>query len=163
MLASLRKHFFGYVLQTGELVPSLPVLDNMMLTARLKGMKQEEARERAFELSEYLGIQNRLHAYPETLSVGERQRAAIVRALVPKPPLLLADEPTAALDPCHAGAVLTLLLDLVSQEKTSLILVTHDIELLRRSHIRELRFFMHEEDGRVCAILDDRKAQSLQG
>ena len=156
-LAWLRRTLIGYVLQTGELLPYLSVLDNMTLTARMNGIAKDAAEERACMLAKHLGIGKHVQVFPDTLSVGERQRAAIVRALVPKPGILLADEPTAALDPVHAATVLDVLFHLVREEKTTLILITHDTGLLQGKHITTLRFRLEEEESCVSAILDDRE------
>ncbi len=153
-LTALRLHHIGYVLQTGGLLPFLSVQDNMTLTARMNLMEGEAIRERLHMLSNRLGIGHLLRAMPSTLSVGERQRVAIVRALLPQPHVVLADEPTAALDPVHAGEVLDIFIDTVKNQRSALILVTHDRTYT--AGLREAAFRMEQaEDGSVRAVLDD--------
>ena len=157
-MAGLRLAHMGYVLQTGGLLPFLPVEDNMLLTARMAGQDEAEARKRVRLLAEQLGIDKLLEAMPTTLSVGERQRAAIVRALVPRPALILADEPTAALDPPHAARVMDLFLRAVEEQGVTLILVTHNADWALSGGLEELRFEVQEKDGLTTAILDDGAA-----
>ena len=153
-LTALRLHHIGYVLQTGGLLPFLSVGENMALTARMNGRDPEEIRTSLHSLSTRLGIDHLLDARPATLSVGERQRAAIVRALLPRPQVILADEPTAALDPLHAGEVLDIFIDVVREQQGTLVLVTHDRKYT--AGLREIPFRMErEQDGSVRAILDD--------
>ena len=119
--AALRRRV-GYVLQTGGLLPFISVRDNILLPRRQTGLP---LRGYAEEKAEALGIGALLDKFPATLSVGERQRAAIAAALAGEPALVLADEPTAALDPQNADTVLNLLIATVEQAKASLVLVTH--------------------------------------
>lgn len=154
-MAALRLAHMGYVLQSGELLPFLTVGENMTLTARLGGMAEAEALGRARGLAEALGVAQLMGAMPSTLSVGERQRAAIVRALAPGPQLILADEPTAALDPLHAARVMDAFLAALDQHKGSLVLVTHNADWARRGGLREITFHLEEDDTGVTAILDD--------
>ncbi|MBQ7456345.1 MAG: ATP-binding cassette domain-containing protein [Desulfovibrio sp.] len=153
-LARLRLGAIGSVLQTGELLPYLSVQDNLLVPALLAGIGKDEALENAHTLAKTLGITHRLRAYPNTLSVGERQRAAIVRALVQKPLVILADEPTAALDPIHANAVMEVFLAEVRERKTTLILVTHQKSLLHPS-MRELRIHVRQTDAGIYASVSD--------
>ncbi|WP_165078219.1 MULTISPECIES: ATP-binding cassette domain-containing protein [unclassified Desulfovibrio] len=154
-MAALRLAHMGYVLQSGELLPFLTVGENMTLTARLGGMPDAEAEARARGLAEALGVAHLRGAMPATLSVGERQRAAIVRALTPGPQLILADEPTAALDPVHAGRVMDAFLAALDLHQGSLVLVTHNAGWARRGGLTELAFRMEEDEGGVTAVLDD--------
>ena len=154
-MAALRLQHMGYVLQTGGLLPFLNVLDNMLLTSRLAQRNEAEARESACALADQLGIANLLSAMPATLSVGERQRVAIVRALTPKPELILADEPTAALDPVHAAKVMDAFLRAVDEQGGTLVMVTHDLDWARGGGLTELPFVMEETEEGVTAVLDD--------
>lgn len=154
-MAALRLAHMGYVLQSGELLPFLSVGENMTLTARLGGEGAATALARARDLAHALGVAALLGAMPATLSVGERQRCAIVRALTPGPQLILADEPTAALDPVHAARVMDAFLAALDRHKGSLVLVTHNADWARRGGLTELSFRLEEDDTGVTAILDD--------
>lgn len=123
-LAATRAAGIGYILQTGGLLPFLDVKDNIGLSPAL--LKQRDAGAHIAKLVEALGLGPHLAKMPAQLSIGERQRAAIARALAHRPALLLADEPTASLDPVNAGKVLDLLLELVRGLGTALVLVSHD-------------------------------------
>ncbi|MBQ7585085.1 MAG: ATP-binding cassette domain-containing protein [Desulfovibrionaceae bacterium] len=153
-LADLRRRYIGYVLQTGELLPYLSTLENMTFKARMVGIPVEEAEEGAIEIARKLGLQQHLLSSPAKLSVGERQRVAIIRALLPKPSILLADEPTAALDPLHAGRVMESLLDLVQDQGTTLILVTHDLSLVSAYKMKSMVYSLSQENDRVVASLN---------
>ena len=123
-LAAVRAASVGYILQTGGLLPFLNVRQNIGLSPALLGQAAGGAHFEALVAA--LGLGPHLATMPAQLSIGERQRAAIARALAHRPALLLADEPTASLDPVNADAVLGLLLDLVKSLGTALILVSHD-------------------------------------
>lgn len=129
-LARLRARRIGYVLQTGALLPFLAVRDNIALPQRLAG-RPEPAHVEA--LAAVLDISAALPRKPAGLSVGQRQRAAIARALAHRPPLVLADEPTASLHPEMADTVLALLVDQARAHGAALLVATHDPE-------RALRF-----------------------
>lgn len=154
VLAGLRLHNMGYVLQSGELVPFLNVMDNMTLTARLAGLNSSEAEKAARAFGEELGIERLYSAMPSTLSVGERQRVAIARALTPDPEVILADEPTAALDPLHAEKVMEAFLNAVGKTGSTLILVTHNLEWALAGGLEEIPFDLRESEDGVTAILD---------
>ncbi|MFE7132479.1 ABC transporter ATP-binding protein [Streptomyces sp. NPDC057638] len=143
-LALYRRRRIGMVFQFFNLIDDLSALDNVALAAQLTGTPARQARRRARELFEELEITDRAHAYPAVLSGGERQRVAVARALMNRPALLLADEPTGALDSRSGEQVMDLLLDL-NQIGQTLILVTHDERLARRCASRLIRF----ADGRV--------------
>lgn len=155
LMASLRLAHMGYVLQSGELLPFLSAEENMTLTARLSGMPAAEARDRARGLAGLLGVAHLSRAMPATLSVGERQRVAIVRALTPGPQLILADEPTAALDPLHAARVMEAFLAALDGHGGSLVLVTHNAAWARLGGLEELAFSLEEDENGVTAVLDD--------
>ena len=126
--ARFRRSSIGMVFQFFNLLDDLTVLDNVLVPAQLAGMGKAEARRRAAELLGALGVDRHAKAYPQRLSGGERQRVAVARALMNRPALLLADEPTGALDSRSAADVRQLLLDLNAEGQT-ILLVTHDVEL----------------------------------
>ncbi|MDA0703183.1 MAG: ATP-binding cassette domain-containing protein [Proteobacteria bacterium] len=125
-IRALRARRFGYVLQTGGLAPFLSLHENAMLSRRLLGMAGAGPVPALFER---LGIADLARRKPRHVSIGERQRAAVVRALAHEPALVLADEPTASLDPANAAEVMALLTGTASDAGAALILVTHDREL----------------------------------
>jgi putative ABC transport system ATP-binding protein len=127
-LARLRGRKIGFVFQSYQLVPTLTAEENVLLPAELSGYSGDGAR-RARELLDRVGLSGRFHHYPVQLSGGEQQRVAIARAFVTRPPILLADEPTGNLDSANGRQVLDLLLQLNREERTTLVLVTHDILL----------------------------------
>ncbi|MGW0600111.1 ABC transporter ATP-binding protein [Streptomyces sp. NPDC002776] len=144
-LALYRRRHIGMIFQFFNLIDDLSALDNVALAAQLTGTPARQARRRALELFEELEIADRARAYPAVLSGGERQRVAVARALMNRPALLLADEPTGALDSRAGEQVMDLLLDL-NQIGQTLILVTHDERLARRCASRLVLL----ADGRVA-------------
>ena len=126
-LAGVRMRYLGYVLQTGGLLPFLNAVDNIMLASKVLNVVHERAKAIA---SIRLGITPLLRKFPSALSVGERQRVAIARALAHKPTVILADEPTAALDPTHASLVMKLFLEIARDEGSTFIVVSHDQRLV---------------------------------
>ncbi|MGC9450317.1 MAG: ABC transporter ATP-binding protein [Oceanipulchritudo sp.] len=120
-----RSAYLGFIFQAYYLIPELDALDNVLLAARIAGKPLREARERAGALLAELGMGGRLHSRPEQLSGGERQRTAIARALMNRPRVVLADEPTGNLDERTAGRVMDQLLQSVEAHRTALVLVTH--------------------------------------
>lgn len=153
-LTNLRLHSLGYVLQTGELLPYITVRENMELVARLAGKDARQTREIASELAARLDITAQLDALPATLSVGQRQRAAIGRALVARPPVILADEPTAALDPDNAANVMTIFLQALRDFGSALILVTHNVEWAVGSGLTQVPFRLEKTETQNLAILE---------
>jgi len=143
-LAKFRRRRIGMVFQFFYLLDDLPVLENVILAAQLIGTPRKQAQARAMELLEELDIADRRNAYPAVLSGGERQRAGVARALMNRPALLLADEPTGALDSRSGEQVMDLLQDL-NQIGQTLLMVTHDQRLAARCADRVIEF----EDGRV--------------
>jgi putative ABC transport system ATP-binding protein len=144
-LALFRRRRIGMIFQFFNLLDDLPALDNVALAAQLTGRPAAQARRRALELFEELGIADRRNTYPAQLSGGERQRVAVARALMNRPALLLADEPTGALDSRAGEQVMDLLLDL-NQIGQTLLLVTHDQRLATRCASR----LVEVADGRVA-------------
>ena len=144
--ARFRRRRVGMIFQFFNLLDDMTVIDNVLLPAQLAGTKASQARLRADELIDTLGIAHRRDAYPARLSGGERQRVAIARALINKPSLLLADEPTGAVDTTTGDEIGRLLLDLNAHGQT-LILVTHSPELAHR-YARQV---VHIADGRIAS------------
>lgn len=128
----LRKENLGFIYQFHNLLPEFNVLENVMIPQIIRGMKKSEARKFAENLLEQVGLSHRLSHFPKTLSGGEQQRVAIARALVTNPKLVIADEPTGNLDPDTAEVVFNLFLDLVKENKTALLMATHNIDLARK-------------------------------
>ena len=121
----------GFIFQSHNLVPSLTVLQNVTLLLQLKDLSPADREEKAKELLEAVGLSHRLQNYPEELSGGQRQRVAIARALAPEPELILADEPTASLDSKSGQDVVEILGRLSREKGSSVLLVTHDLRLLK--------------------------------
>ncbi|MGW5051796.1 ABC transporter ATP-binding protein [Actinokineospora sp. NPDC004072] len=144
-LALYRRRRIGMIFQFFNLLDDLPALDNVALAAQLTGTPAAQARRRALELLDELGIAGRRNIYPAQLSGGERQRVAVARALMNRPALLLADEPTGALDSRSGEQVMDLLLDL-NQIGQTLLLVTHDRSLATRCATR----LVEVVDGRIA-------------
>jgi putative ABC transport system ATP-binding protein len=145
-LAHFRRRRVGMVFQFFNLLDDLPALDNVALAAQLTGMPTKQARARALDLLSELGIAARKDAYPAELSGGERQRVGVARALINRPAVLLADEPTGALDSRAGEQVMDLLLDL-NQIGQTLVVVTHDPGLAERCASRLVEL----ADGRIVA------------
>ncbi|HEY7211204.1 MAG TPA: ABC transporter ATP-binding protein [Bryobacteraceae bacterium] len=127
-LARLRGLKIGFVFQSYQLVPTLTAEENVLLPAELSGYAGD-GENRARELLARVGLKDRGHHYPVQLSGGEQQRVALARAFVTRPPILMADEPTGNLDSANGKQVLDLLLTLNREERTTLVLVTHDSQL----------------------------------
>ncbi len=148
-LRALRRDKIGYVFQSPYLIPFLDVTDNVALLPMLRGIPNSEARAKALELLTALDVQHRARAMPSKLSGGEQQRVAIARGLVNRPPVILADEPTAALDSPRAMAVIKILNEMARKFETAIIVVTHDEKIIptfkRIYHIRD--GVTHEEVG----------------
>lgn len=148
-LRALRRDKIGFVFQAPYLIPFLDVTDNIALLPMLAGRSNAESRQRAIELLTALDVAHRARAMPSQLSGGEQQRVAIARALVSRPPIILADEPTAPLDSERALSVIRILNQMARQYETAVIVVTHDEKIVptfkRIYHIRDGR--THEEAG----------------
>jgi putative ABC transport system ATP-binding protein len=148
-LRALRRDRIGFVFQAPYLIPFLNVTDNVALLPMLAGVPNAEARNRAVELLQALDVGHRAQAKPSQLSGGEQQRVSIARALVNRPPVILADEPTAPLDSERALSVVRILNRMARQAQTAIIVVTHDEKIIptfkRIYQIRDGR--THEEAG----------------
>lgn len=129
--AQLRNQYIGFVFQTFQLLPTLTALENVMVPLELRNERNIAGR--AEELLEQVGLGDRLDHYPTQLSGGEQQRVAIARAFINRPRLLFADEPTGNLDTETSGTIIDLLFDLNRHHETTLVLVTHDMSLARRT------------------------------
>ena len=129
-LRALRRDSIGFVFQAPYLIPFLDVTDNVALLPMLAGRPNAEARERARELLAALDVGHRAQAQPSELSGGEQQRVSIARALANRPPVILADEPTAPLDSERALAVVRILNQMAQQYHTAIIVVTHDEKII---------------------------------
>ena len=145
-VARFRRHKVGMIFQFFNLLEDLTVADNVLLPAQLAGSPRKAARSRAARLMTELGIAQYRDAYPGRLSGGERQRVAIARALSNEPALLLADEPTGALDSANGEAIGRLLVGL-NQSGQTLVVVTHSPELAARYARRVIRLV----DGRITS------------
>ncbi len=148
-LRALRRDKIGFVFQAPYLIPFLDVTDNVALLPMLAGVPNAEARKKALALLTALDVRHRAKAMPSQLSGGEQQRVAIARGLVNRPPVILADEPTAPLDSERALAVIRILNQMAKQFDTAIIVVTHDEKIIptfkRIYHIRD--GVTHEEAG----------------
>lgn len=142
-----RRHHIGFVFQFFNLIPTLTVLENLLLPLELLGLLDAEAQTQARQLLAEVGLADRCASFPDRLSGGEQQRIAIARALIHRPKLLLADEPTGNLDADTGGQVLDLLDRLLQESGGTLIMVTHSAEIARRA-------------DRVLTIADGRLLES---
>jgi putative ABC transport system ATP-binding protein len=131
--ARFRAQNVGFVFQTFQLIPTLTALENVMVPIELAG-RDAHAETRARELLEKVGLGDRLGHYPAQLSGGEQQRVALARAFANEPKVLFADEPTGNLDAETGRLIIDLLVELNTAARTTLILVTHDLELAARAH-----------------------------
>ena len=125
-LARVRLHSIGFVFQSFNLFSALTVLENVEVALNLRGIKGRKATEQARDVLEQVGLSDRLHFLPRDLSGGQKQRVSIARALVNRPPIILADEPTGNLDSKTGHAIIALLRNMALQENRSVIMVTHD-------------------------------------
>ena len=147
-LRRLRLEKIGFIFQFHNLLPFLNAIDNVALVLQLAGYEPADARKRAVDLLDYLEVGRRKHAFPAKLSGGEAQRVAIARALANRPRIILADEPTAALDSKRAQIVMDLLRKLAVDQNAAVIAVTHDEKIFDRFD----RMFMLR-DGRLDDIV----------
>ncbi|MGD9715155.1 MAG: ABC transporter ATP-binding protein [Thermomicrobiales bacterium] len=129
-LIALRRDKIGFVFQQAQLLPFLTVESNLRVVAKNAGLRRPEIRQRIGELTDALGIRAYRHRKPAELSGGQRQRVAIARALLHRPPIILADEPTASLDWENGQAAIRLLIEQAKAENSLLIVVTHDTRLV---------------------------------
>lgn len=143
-LSAIRRRHLGFVFQQFNLFPPLTALENVEYALNLRGWRGIKARQEAERMLEAVGLESRMKFLPQDLSGGQKQRVAIARALASRPPLVLADEPTANLDSISGQQVLTLFRDLAKQEGCALLVVTHDHRVRAYAdHVMQL------EDGRI--------------
>jgi putative ABC transport system ATP-binding protein len=153
-LAQLRARHFGFVLQAGGLLPFLDVRANV----RLAG---DRSRHEVDRLLDFLGIGDLAEALPTALSVGQRQRVAVARAVLGRPGFLLADEPTAALDPAAAAEVMRLLITLASELGSAVVIVSHDAALLDRFAVDRLALESHAAPKSWRTTIHQRPAAAV--
>lgn len=149
--AILRNQFVGFIFQNFQLIPTLTALENVIVPLELQGKKHAKAV--GIELLEKVGLTERLHHYPSQLSGGEQQRVSLARAFSNNPKILFADEPTGNLDDETGEKVIDLLFELNKEAGTTLVIVTHDMELAEKTQ-RVLRL----KGGK---IISDQRATSL--
>ncbi|MCF0053547.1 ABC transporter ATP-binding protein [Dyadobacter chenwenxiniae] len=130
-LAAVRNQYVGFIFQNFQLLPTLTALENVMVPLELRGEKN--IKPRALDLLDKVGLAERSHHYPTQLSGGEQQRVSLARAFSNKPQILFADEPTGNLDAETSEKVVKLLFDLNREAGTTLVLVTHDLELAAKT------------------------------
>lgn len=145
-LARVRLAQMGFVFQGYNLFPALMARENVMVAFDLKGVPKSEARERAAELLESVGLGGKLNAYPSQLSGGQKQRVAIARALAGDPAIILADEPTGALDSKSGHQIMATLHGLAKEKGRAVVIVTHDNRILEFADR-----IVHIEDGRITS------------
>ena len=145
-LARLRNEKIGFIFQSFHLVPDLDVVSNVEIPLLYRSMSGKERRERALEALQSVGLSSRVHHFPNELSGGQQQRVAVARAVVGKPRVILADEPTGNLDSQMGDEIMTMLEKLNTEDKATVVMVTHDAEQAKRT-ARTVRLF----DGRQVA------------
>lgn len=143
-LPRIRREAIGFVFQGFNLFPTLTTLENVALALDVRGVRRAEAEERAAELLREVGLAEKSKSYPADLSGGQKQRVAIARALAGNPPIVLADEPTAALDSTSGKHVIELLRRLAHEHGRAVVMVTHDPRVLSYGDR-----IIHLEDGRI--------------
>ena len=128
-LSAFRNRNIGFVFQFHQLLPEFTALENVMIPALIGNAKQSEAKKRAFEILNFLGLKDRIEHKPAELSGGEKQRVAVARALVNKPSVIFADEPSGSLDTQNKTELHQLFFDLRKEFNQTFVIVTHDVQL----------------------------------
>jgi ABC-type lipoprotein export system ATPase subunit len=129
--AAFRRENFGFIFQSHQLIPELTLLENIILPLQLKGWSRKKAKKRAEEMLSHVSLLNELQdSFPQEISVGQQQRVGIARALIHKPSLIFADEPTASLDPNNSIEIVDLLLGLQEEYDSTILMVTHTPKLV---------------------------------
>jgi len=139
-LAHFRNKKLGFIFQSYHLINDLKVLDNVELPLLYRSMSAKERRRLASEALEKVGLSNRIKHFPTQLSGGQKQRVAIARAIVGRPEIILADEPTGNLDSAMGGEIMDILIQLNEKEGTTIVMVTHDEHMAKKTH-RLVRLF----------------------
>ncbi len=155
-LAKLRREHVGFVFQSYHLFPTLTAIDNVRLALDVRGERSRKAMEKAKTALERVGLSHKLKAFPRELSGGEQQRVAIARAIVGSPSVILADEPTAALDSENGQAIMKVLSDIAKDRTHGVLVVTHDPRILPYANR-----VVHIEDGRIVG--EEPGAASIDG
>ena len=147
-LTLIRNRLIGFIFQRYFLVPKYSVLQNVMMPLLVRGVSHREAMERSLEKLDLLEMKERIHHRPNELSGGQQQRVAIARALVGEPKLLLADEPTGALD-TKTGAEVLALFEKLNAMGNTIVMITHDLNVAQHAHriVRIIDGVLHEEAG----------------
>ena len=143
--AAFRSEYMGFVFQSFQLMPTYTALENVMLPMELKGTKTD-VKQNATNLLDRVGLSHRLNHYPHQLSGGEQQRVALARAFINTPQILFADEPTGNLDSKTSDVITTLMFELNLENKTTLVLVTHELNLANQCKRR-----LQLADGQVIS------------
>lgn len=155
-LGALRRDKIGFIFQAPYLIPFLNAIDNVALLPMLAGKGKDYSRKIALNLLKELDVHHRAHALPSALSGGEQQRVAIARGLINRPPIILADEPTAPLDSQRALTVIKILNDMAKELKIAIIVVTHDEKIIptfkRIYHIRDGITYEEKGEGREIIV-----------
>lgn len=158
-LAAIRRAHFGFVFQSYNLFPTLNALDNVKIALDIRGLSRPEIRKRALKALSSVGLDNRLRAYPGTLSGGEKQRVAIARAIASSPSIILADEPTSALDAENGHAIMTMLAHIAKTDRCAILAVTHDPRTLpyadRIIEIEDGKIVGQKKSGQFVRIAAD--------
>ena len=154
-LALLRREHVGFVFQSFHLFPTLSAADNVRLALDVRGVPARSARARSREALARVGLFHKIKAFPRELSGGEQQRVAIARAIVGNPSIILADEPTAALDGENGQAIMKILAEIAKERGHAVLIVTHDPRLLPFADR-----VVHIEDGRI--VREERGGAKLQ-
>lgn len=154
-LALLRREHVGFVFQSFHLFPTLSATDNVRLALDVRGERSRSAKAKSREALARVGLPHKLKAFPGELSGGEQQRVAIARAIVGNPSIILADEPTAALDGENGQAIMKILAGIAREQGRAVLIVTHDPRLLPFADR-----VVHIEDGRI--VREERRDAELQ-
>ena len=151
-LASLRGKSIGFVFQQYNLIPSITAFENVMLPMEFQNMDEEQAFRRSKEILDLVGLSDKLDHLPTQLSGGQQQRVSIARSLAADPEVILADEPTGALDTVNGKQILGLLIELWKEKGKTVVMVTHDMGLARHA-----RTIIELKDGKVFSIRENKK------
>jgi putative ABC transport system ATP-binding protein len=154
-LAKLRREHVGFIFQSYHLFPTLTAADNVRLALDVRGDNSAHSIARTKDALALVGLAHKTNAFPLELSGGEQQRVAIARAIVGQPSAILADEPTASLDGENGNAVMTLLADIAKERSRGVLVVAHDLRILRFADR-----VVHIEDG--CIVREERGGQALK-